>query len=148
MYKRQTEKRKREIGDEIYTILQTAVDRDGNFDPALVPEGPYRQTVISLQQELQRLSDKMYADQLKHNPDLGKLKNYLGRYKSFDKRAIAKNKEAFIQALLDKTQYAGSRAEATELADTIINNQEVNDFGEAFSAIKGCLLYTSPSPRD
>ena len=132
-----TEKRKREIGDEIYTILQTAVDRDGNFDPALVPEGPYRQTVISLQQELQRLSDKMYADQLKHNPDLGKLKNYLGRYKSFDKRAIAKNKEAFIQALLDKTQYAGSRAEATELADTIINNQEVNDFGEAFSAIKG-----------
>ena len=71
------EKRKREISDGIYNTLQSAVDKDGNFDPALVPEGPLKGEVIALQQELQRLSDKMYADQKKHNPDLGKINNCL-----------------------------------------------------------------------
>ena len=130
-------KRKRELSDEVYTALQAATNKEGNFDPALVPDGPHKQLVINLQQQLQRLSNKMYDDQKKHNPDLGYIKNYLARYKSFDKSAIAKNKEAFVQALLNKKEYGGTRAEAIALADEIIGNAEVNDFGEAFSAVKG-----------
>ena len=130
-------KRRNEISDQIYDTLQTATDKQGNFDPALVPEGPLKQEVIRLQADLQRLSDKMWADQRKYNPELGRINNYLGRYKSLDKRAISKNKNGFVDALLANENYHGTRAEAIALADEIINNAEINDFEEAFSAARG-----------
>ena len=86
-----TEKRRHEISGELYTVLQGATDKNGNFDSNLVPDGPQKQAVLDLQSQLQRLADKMYDDQHKHNPELRRLNNYLSRYKAFDKRAIAKN---------------------------------------------------------
>ena len=132
-----TGKRKNEISDQIYDTLQAATDKQGNFDPALVPEGPLKQEIVKLQADLQRLSDKMWADQRKFNPDLGRINNYLGRYKALSKKAVAKNKNGFVDALLANPNYKGTRAEAIALADEIINNAEVNDFEEAFSAVRG-----------
>ena len=134
--KRLTRKQKAEVSDEIYQKLRNAVDEDGNFDPNLIPNtDPHKQLLVGLQQQLEVMADKMYNDQVKHNPNLGRLKNYLLRYKSFDKRAIAKNKHEFVQKLMDKANMTES--EAVAIADAIIGNAEVNDFAEAFSITQG-----------
>lgn len=129
-----TRKGKRKISGDIYNVLRSAVDADGNFNPDLIPDGPTKQVLIDLQSRLQNLSDRMWADQAKHNPDLGKLQNYLLRYKSFNKAAVAKNKGEFISKLVAK---GVPEAEAREIAEAIAGNPNVNDYGEAYSAVKG-----------
>ena len=126
---------KGKISDVIYSQLRGALDAKGNFDPNLVPDGPQKGAILALQAQLQSLSDKMWQDQKKHNPDLGKLNNYLTRYKAFNKAAIAKNKTAFVEALVD---HKGMDLDtANQIADAIASNPEINDFGEAFSAVNG-----------
>ena len=139
---------KARISNQIYHSLQSAVTKDGKFDPALVPEGKHRQMIMKLGNELNALSDKMYADQKKHNPELGYIKNYLFKYKTLNKRAVHQNRKVFEKLLVDK--YKMNPGEAKELTDRITDDVNVGDIDEAFSVVKGgiCLLYTSPSPRD
>ena len=120
---------KARISDTIYNTLNSAIGKDGKFDPSLVADGKHSQTIIKLGNELNALSDKMYADQKKHNPELGYIKNYLFKYKTLNKRAVHQNRKVFEKLLVDK--YKVNPAEAKELTDRIT-----------------CLLYTSPSPRD
>ena len=140
-----TRKGKREISGQIYQALRNATDKDGNFNPDVIPEGPTKQILIDLQSRLQNLSDRMYADQAKHNPKLGKLKNYLLRYKSFNKAAIHKNMDAFVSKLAKKAGI--SEAEAREIAEQIAGNPNVNDYGEAYSAVKGEFVPGSHQQR-
>ena len=70
------------------------------------------------------LGDKLHADQLKHNPNLGYVKNYLFHYKAFDKVAIEKDKNKFIQALVDHKNY--NRRDAEILVNEIINSNTIN----------------------
>lgn len=72
-----------------------------------------------------KLGDKLYLDQetaAKANGkdfEVGRLKNYLMKYKSFNKGAIEKNRAKFIQTLM--TTFKFSKADATTLTDNILN---------------------------
>ena len=124
-----------EISTKIYNTLNAAIDPNTKkFNPDLIPDtNPDKQVLIQLQGELERLANQMHNDQSKHNPNLGKLNNYLLRYKSFNKKSIKKNKIGFVAAL--KTEFPNmTDAEANEIADSITNSTEVNDIGEALDA--------------
>ena len=134
--KRPNKKRKAEISDEVYNTIRNAIDANGNFDPRKIPAGhPNRQVIIDLQQQMEALSQKMWGDQKKYNPKLGKINNYLARYKSFNKQAINKDRGKFRELL--RTELGMTDAEATAITNSILDSTEVNDFGEAYSVTKG-----------
>ena len=62
------------------------------FNADLVPDGPHKQVIVKLAQDMQKLGDRMHADQAKHNKDLGYIKNYLFKYKSLNKNAVANHR--------------------------------------------------------
>ena len=65
---------KGKISDKIYDKLRAAIDENGNFDPDRILARPEEKAILmDIQQKLQALSDKMYDDQAKHNPELGML---------------------------------------------------------------------------
>ena len=66
--------------------------------------------IMKLGNELNALSDKMFADQKKHNPELGYIKNYLFKYKTLNERAVHQNRKVFEKLLVDK--YKVNPAEA------------------------------------
>ena len=130
--KRTTRSQREAISTQIYGQLNGALDENGNFDPNLVPEGPNKQTVVQLGNQMKALSDKMYQDQKAHNPDLGYLQNYLARYKAFNKKAIVDNKQGFMQAL--KEEFGFDDADAQRIADAITDNDNVDDLSAALDA--------------
>ena len=129
--------KKGEISRQVYATLQAATDTStGKFNPALLPQDtPNRDYIVQFGQQLQTLSDQMWADQKKYNPDLGYLPNYLARYKAFDKNSIANNQHGFVQALVQ--EFGMTEAEANRIAENIIDNPEINDIEEAFSVTQG-----------
>ena len=134
--KRVTKNAKKELSDAYYNTINAATDKDGNVDPALIPDSnPNKQLFLKQNADAQKLADQMFNDQKQYNPELGFVKNYLNTYKAVDKIAIEKNKKGFEQALVDRHGY--SRTEAIELTDTILGNANVNDIGDAFSVVKG-----------
>ena len=136
---------KARISDTIYNTLRGAVTKDGKFDPALVPEGKHRQMIMKLGNELNALSNKMYADQKKHNPELGFINNYLFKYKTLNKQAVHKNRKAFEKLLIDR--YKINPAEAKKLTDRITDDVNVGDIDEAFSVVKGGIIPSSHKKR-
>ena len=126
-------KQKKEISDRLYSKLRAAIDADGNFDPNLIPDtDPEKTNLVALQGQLQRLADKMYDDQAQYNPNLGRLKNYLMRYKAFNKKAIVDQKPKFISLLM--AEFNMSESDATAIADSITESNDINDIGDALTA--------------
>ena len=124
------------MSDDGYRILNEAIDKDGNFNPNLVPKDiKDRDTIIQIGKEMIALGDRMHSDQKKHNPQLGYIKNYLFKYKSFNKKAIQKDQKKFTELL--KSEYGMSQLEAKRITDEIIDNPEVADIDTAFSVVKG-----------
>ena len=106
-----------------YVKRREAAGKDVNWNslPANLREhraflGAYHQQVLSL-------GDKLYSDQHKYNKDLGYLKNYLYHYKSFNKAAIEKNRNAFIEKLVGK---GVDRGDARAITDEILGADTVN----------------------
>ena len=133
----ETRKEREALSTAAYDALRAAIDPDTKrFDPnAVQAQDPAkRQALLTLQQQLETLGDKMWQDQKKHNPDLGRQHNYLLRYKGVNKFALKKNETGFVNALVDRGL---SRTEATGIKDAILNNAEVNDFADAFTATTG-----------
>ena len=130
-------RRRGEISDQVYSTIRSAIDpKTKKFNPKKIPRGtPNRDFIIQMANDMQRLSDKMWQDQRRFNPKLGRIDNYLARYKSFNKRAINSNKHGFKQSL--RQQFGMTDAEATAITEAILNNAEINDIGEAFSVVKG-----------
>ena len=127
-------KDKARISNQIYTKLRSALDEEGNFNPDLIPDSdPHKAQLVKLQRQLQTLSDKMYTDQKKHNPELGHLKNYLLRYKSFDKGAIYEDRQGFTQALQE--EFNMPESQASEIWHAITSNNDVNDISDALETI-------------
>ena len=127
---------KGQLSDRVYSTLNSAVDKDGNFNPDLIPDtDPQKQMIVKLGNDLNGLSDKMWQDQKKFNPELGYINNYLFKYKAINSKAISNNRTGFIDAL--KSEYKMSDQEAGEIADAITDNPEVNDIDEAFSVVRG-----------
>ena len=136
---------KAQISDTFYNAMQKAVDKNGNFDANLVPDGKNKQAIVKMANEMNALSDRMFKDQAKHNPKLGYVKNYLSKYKSINKGALNSNKSGFIAAL-EKNGY--KRDEAHKLLETILENDNVADIGEAFSVVKGGISPQSHQQRN
>ena len=144
--KRLTRTQKGEVSDKVYSKLQAAIDKDGNFDPNAIPDtDAHKPILLKVAKQLQELSDRMYQDQAKHNPDLGYIQNYLLRYKSLSKKAINKDRHGFQKLL--REEYGYSETEAKELVDNILDNAEVNDIEEAFSVTKGGIVPGSHRKR-
>ena len=91
------------------------------------------------------LSNKLYADQVNAGAILNRLDNYLLRYKSFNKAAIEKDKNGFIQALMDHKGF--SNLDATTLADNILNQELLIGETDAFSVGKGKFMPASHKSR-
>ena len=137
--KRASRKQKQAISDQTYNVLQSAVDKDGNFNADLIPDtNPDKQLLLKLGTELNNLSDKMWKDQRKHNPDLGYINNYLFKYKSIDKGSVNKNRVKFQNLL--QSEYKYNANDAKKLVDEILNNNEVHDVEDAFSVAKGGIV--------
>ena len=126
---------KRKASKEFYDVARAAINDDGSIDFSKIPDGPKKQYYVRLIQQLNALGDRMWVDQKKYNPELGYINNYLLRHKTFDKRAIDKNENEFVELLM--SEYGIDRADAKSLAHEIVNNAEVNDIDEAFSVTKG-----------
>jgi len=124
---------KKRISDTFYGIVSKAVDKNGNFNPDLVPAGPHKQTYVKLAQEFNRLADKMYADQKAHNPELGYIRNYLHKYKTLNKAAVHKDRNRFEKLL--------------KVTDRIVTDANVGDVDEAFSVVKGGIVPSSHKKR-
>ena len=134
------------ISKEIYDLLQDPNvfnPRTGAFNPDGLPDGPRKQHIVMLVDNLKTLSDKMYDDQRTYNNDLGYISNYLLKYKAINKKAVYKNRSKFIQALKDT--YRMSEEEAVNLTDQILNTDM--DLDEAFTVIRGGPRPTSHKRR-
>ena len=129
--RRTSRRQRKQLSNMIYSKLRSAIDPDTKkFNPDLISDSdPHKALLVGLQGQLQVLADKMHLDQTKHNPNLGYLENYLLRYKSFNKKAIAKNRTGFIQAL--KEEFNMSDADASDLTHRIIDSYEINDIADA-----------------
>ena len=136
-----------EISAKIYTKLKAAITKDGKFNPDLIPDtDPHKQTLVNLYGELERLGNKLHADQKKFNPKLGYLKNYLLRYKAFNKKAINNNKIGFIQALRDEFPNM-TETDATKIFHAITNSSEINDISDALDATQAARYPGSHKKR-
>ena len=109
---------------KMYQQLNAAIDpetKELNWDAVPDDLKPFAAQLLEL-------GDKMWEDQKKFNPDLGYQKNYLLRYKAFDKKKIHKNKHDFASLLVK--HFGFPQSEAIALADTITDSSEVNDFSD------------------
>ena len=139
-------KQRAALSEQVYSDLRGAIDSNGNFDVNLIPDtNPNKQALIDLGRKLNQVSDQMHSDQKKYNPQLGYLKNYLLKYKSFDKGAIHKGRTRF-QALL-QSEFGITPAEASAIIDNIVGNENVNTIDEAFSVTKGGVTPGSHQSR-
>ena len=136
-----------EISERIYGKLRRAIGTDGKFNPDAIPDtDPEKPILIKLEQELSRLGDKLHNDQKKHNPKLGYLKNYLLRYKAFNKKAIKQNKHGFVQALRQEFPNM-SETDANKIADSITDSSEINDIADALDATQAAAYPGSHKKR-
>ena len=122
------------LSDDIYKRLQAAVDSDGNYDSNLLNTtglNPQQAAAIdTLAKQMNMTADAMYNDQVAAGGDLGQRKNYLHRYKTLNKVAVQKNRNAF-EALLVQTYPQISPGDAKILVDEILNSDTITDIDEA-----------------
>ena len=144
--KKVSDKDRERISKEVYSYLTdpTLLNADGVIDPSLLPDSPRKATLTALILSMQALQEKEYKDQLKYNPELNQLKNYLFRFKTINKKAVYKNQKKFIEALLS-TYSEMSRQEAITITDQIANGDM--DLDEAFTVIKGGVKPSSHQRR-
>ena len=137
---------KQAASDGVYKMLNAAVDKDGKFNPELIPaDAKGRDAVITLGNELNQLADRMLADQRKYNPELGRIDNYLFKFKTISAKAVKGKQEQFRQLLQD--EYGLDINEAKRITDEIVDNPEVNDIDEAFSVVRGGISPSSHKKR-
>ena len=144
--KKLTKSMKQQISETSYTKMNAALDAEGNFNPdSIADTDPDKAAVVAMANQLNQLSDKMYLDQKKYNPELGYTKNYLMKYKAMNKKAVRDNRTQFEKLLQSDYQY--NKSDAVKLTDEIINNGEVADIDDAFSVIKGGVKPASHKQR-
>ena len=124
-----------EISDRLYNKMRAAIDpQTKRFNPNLINDAdPDKQFILQMQQQMNNLSDTMYRNQKKYNPNLGYLNNYLIRYKSFNKKSIVNDKAGFMAAL--RSEFPNmSEADAQRITESITDNADVNDISDALDA--------------
>ena len=112
-----------------------AEGREVNWETDL--EGPLSENIpafIALIAKLNEVGNRMHSMQSKHNPELGKIKDYLARHRSINKEAVEKNRAGFENALLNLKDSRGrplvTPEQASELTEAIIRQDGVNDISD------------------
>lgn len=111
------------LGDAV----RAAEQADTDIDWDAVPQ-EHRAWLGQYYNEVQQLGDKLWAEQKRYNPDLGYVKNYFFHYKAFDKAAIEKNRQQFVDNLVEHKGF--DHKEASELTDAILNTDMINGEGD------------------
>ena len=136
-----------EISRIVNKFSQWLGDKTGsNVDFDTLPDDlkQHRSWLTQYYNEVSVLSDKLYNDQnaaaQRNNKvlSLGYVTNYLFKYKSFSKANIEKNREGFIQKLMDNYNY--SRADAVELTTNILNQDTLVSEQDTFNVGKGKFI--------
>ena len=162
--------KKAQISKQVYALLRSIISKDKkSYDVSKLPmDGETvklvdpvsgetitfvmkgRDAIIKLANELKSLSDEMYKRQKVFNPDLGYIDNYLFKFKSLSKEAIAQDREKF-EALLVQEYKKITPQIARELTDRILDNDVVNSIDdvldEGFSVVKGGIVPGSHRKR-
>lgn len=131
------------LSAKFYDVANQVTDKNGHIDMQklnqLVPDRAMQRTYIKTIKQFEALAEQMYNDQKQYNPKLGRLSNYLLRYRALDKGAVNKDRNEFI-SLLRKIPLANGKylteAEAIKLTDEILNG-ESGTADEAFDVTKG-----------
>lgn len=127
------------------------VNPNPDFDQLPAELQQHRSWLTQYYRDAKILGEKLRNDQIAARQNngyvstLGRIENYLFRYKSFNKVAIEKNRDGFIQALMD--DYSYSRADATELTDNILNQETLVDEEAAFNVGSGQFIPASHRRR-
>lgn len=135
-----------ELSRIVNRFSQWLGNQTGTLDWDALPDDlqQHRSWLSQYYQQVKTLSDKLYNDQVsaatrnRKDPNIGYVTNYLFKYKAFNKANIEKNKEAFIQKLIDNYRY--TRAEATELADNILNQETLLGEQDVFNVGQGKFI--------
>jgi len=115
-----------------------------NWDALPANLQQHRSWLSQYYQQVNTLSNKLYNDQqaaaARNNKPatLGYVTNYLFKYKAFNKANIEKNRNGFIQKLMDNYRY--TRDEAAELADNILNQDTLLGEQDAFNVGNGRFI--------
>lgn len=141
-----TAKDKQRISELFYAVVNKATDKNGVFQPDLVSKDvQHRDAIIKMATEINNLSDTMHADQAKHNPELGYIKNYLHKYKTMNKQAVYNGRAKFKNLLMSEFNMNADEAQA--ITDAIVDDPNVGDLNEAFSVVKGGIVPSSHQKR-
>ena len=112
-----------------------AAGREVNWETDL--EGPLSGNVpafVALLSKLDEVGNRLHTMQAKHNPKLGKLKNYLTRHRSISKEAVENNRAGFENALLNLKDSKGNPLvtpeQASELTEAIIRQDGITDISD------------------
>ena len=110
----------------------------------------HKEALLRLDASLQKTSNAHLAITndargLSGEKSVGKLANWAYRHKSFRKEYISKNSDAFTSLL--QSHYKMTKAEATELTDSIVNNDSVTTLEAAFDITKGGVRPSSSKER-
>ena len=122
----------------VYGAYATAKKKEnGQVDWDSLAGTEYEQNIPQLKalsQQLKGFTDKLHADQVAHNPDLGYEVDYALTARTLDKIKIEKDKQGFINDLI--SSFKVKPEEARQLVDDILNINSINDIDEAFSLVK------------
>tara|TARA_E500000331_G_scaffold26525_1_gene22659 strand:- start:33503 stop:37435 length:3933 start_codon:yes stop_codon:yes gene_type:complete len=114
---------------EAYQIAKDKADAENrsiNWDTDLEGEfNQYLNEFKAFHQTLNDVGNMMHDWQAKHNPQLGRITDYLSRYKSFNKEAIENNRAGFEGALVTKLNMNPDQAK--EITDAILSQDSINE---------------------
>ena len=132
-------------------IIKTVTNADGTVSHSLNPRFNWKKAPASIRKHRKwlevyamnaaRLGDMLWNDQKNAREatgkkwDVGTIPNYILRYKAFNKVAIEKKKNAFIDALVKHKKL--SREAATKIANDILNNRDIVDGSSLFQVGRG-----------
>ena len=129
---------KKEFSNRIYTAYQQAAqraaagNREIDWDSDVNADmRPFLSQLKVLHGNLNNIGNKMHTMQSKYNPKLGYVKDYLLKYKSFNKAEIERNQADFEQALID--EFKVNPDQARQMTNAILNIDGVSDIDDAFS---------------
>tara|TARA_B110000902_G_scaffold50727_1_gene58334 strand:+ start:1276 stop:5340 length:4065 start_codon:yes stop_codon:yes gene_type:complete len=110
----------------------------------------HKDALLKLDASLQKMSNAHLAvtndaRRLSGEKNVGKLDNWAYRHKSFRREYIAKHRDTFTSLL--QSEYKMTKAEATELTDSIINNESITTLEAAFDITKGGVRPSSSKDR-
>ena len=130
-----TRKGRGELSNLIYkAYAQADKDKAGvpNWDSLAGTE--YEQYIKPLKEfdhQAQRMTDRLWLDQKKHNPDLGREEAYAFKHRALDKAKIERDRQGFEKDLVAK--FGLQEHEASNLVENILYSDSVNTVEAAFS---------------